>query len=173
MCYFITATLPSGADLASVRAVTAPEGSSWTPLLNPFVRRQLPASWGYYCLTGSNCDCQSALVRSDIVRGKSLKLPRAAARWSQTKQDRWLEQRGHLIAERETAARGDVVAWHEYLKRVLGAVGTPPVGLLIHFYDAGVDNEHIVIARRSAMRVYEIQPATLQTLEPDVLYELS
>jgi hypothetical protein len=173
MCYFITATLPPGADVAAVRALVAPEGSSWSALSNPFVQGQLPKGWGYYCITGSLCDCRSALVRGDAARGKTLRLPRRAAAWSEAKRNRWLEQRGLLVEGRESAARGDVVAWHEYLKRVLRAAGTPPVGVLIHFYRAGIENEDITIARRSPVKVQTTTPTVLQTLEPDVLYEFS
>lgn len=173
MCYFITATLPSGADLASVRALVGPEGSSWAALSNRYVQDQLPKGWGYYGITGSVCDCQSALVRGDAARGKTLKLPRHAAAWSQTKRNRWLEQRGLVIDGRESAARGDLVAWHEYLKRVLRAGGKPPVGLLIHFYKAGVENEEITVARHSTVKVQATPPTILQALEPDVLYEFS
>src|SRR5262245_49618334 len=173
MCYFITATLPSGADLAAVRAVVGPEGSRWTALSNRHVQAQLPKGWGYYGVTGSVCDCQSALVRGDAARGKRLKLPRHAASWSQAKRNRWLEQRGLLIDGREAAVRGDLVAWYEYLKRVLRAGGKPPVGLLIHFYRAGVENDDITVARRSSVEVQSTPPTVLQALEPDVLYEFS
>lgn len=173
MCYFITATLPSGADLAAVRAVAAPEGSTWAPLSNGHVQAQLPSGCAYYGVTGSICDCQSALVRGDAAGGKTLKLPRHASGWSQTKRDRWLEQRGALVAGRESAARGDVVAWHEYLKKVLRSAGKSPVGLLIHFYNAGVDNESIAIVRRAAVNVFGTSSTLLQALEPDVLYEFS
>jgi len=173
MCFFITATLPSGADLAAVRAVAGPEGSRWTALSNRYVQDQLPRGWGYYGVTGSVCDCQSALVRGEAARGKTLKLPRHAAGWSQTKRNRWLEQRGVLVDARESAVRGDVVAWYEYLKKVLRAGGKPPVGLLIHFYKAGVENEEITVARRTKVDVQATPPAVLQALEPDVLYEFA
>src|SRR5690349_11193588 len=104
MCYFITATLPSGADVEAVKAVNAPEGTSWALLSNPYIQAQLPKGWGYYSVTGSMCDCQSALVRGDVTPGKTPKLPRHAAGWSQSKRDRWLQQRGVLIEGRESAA---------------------------------------------------------------------
>jgi hypothetical protein len=66
-----------------------------------------------------------------------------------------------------------VVAWHEYLKKVLRAAGQSPVGLLIHYYNAGVDNESIAIVRRAAVNVLGTSPTLLQALEPDVLYEFS
>jgi hypothetical protein len=140
---------------------------------NPYVQGQLPKGWGYYSLTGSICDCHSALVRGDAARGKPLKWPRQAAAWSETKRNRWLEQRGVLMEGREAAARGDVAAWHEYLKRVLRAAGKSPLGLLIHFYTAGVETEDIALARRRSLRVQAMPPTTLQALEADVLYEFS
>jgi hypothetical protein len=173
MCYFITATLAPEADLQAVRAVEPPEGSSWVLLSNAFVQAQLPKGSRYYLVTGSACDCQSALVRSEAAGGKTLKLPRHATSWSQSKRDRWLEQRGALMEGRESAVRGDVIAWHEYLKRVLRAAGEAPVGLLIHFYSGGIDAEQIIIARRTPLSVNAMPPAALQSLEPDVLYEFA
>jgi hypothetical protein len=173
MCFFITATLPAEADLVAVRTVVGPEGSSWTLLTNAYVQNQLPKGSRYFLLTGSSCDCQSALVRGDVARGKSLKLPRHAAAWTQTKRDRWLEQRGALIEGRESAARGDVIAWHEYLKRVLRSAGRSPVGLMIHFYSGSGDDERLTVTRRPSLVLNAMPPSALQNLEPDVLYEFS
>jgi hypothetical protein len=173
MCYFITTTLPPGSDVAAVRALAAPEGSRWVALSNPHVRAQLPQGWVYYALTGAVCDCDSSLVPRDATRGKRLELPRHAAAWSETKRVRWLEQRRALVERAESDAHGDATGWHEYLKAVLRAAGKKPLGLLIHFYRHGVENEEIALERRVSVKVRAMPPTALQTLEPDVLYEFS
>lgn len=162
-----------GVDVVAIRGLRGPEGAGWQPVTNPHVQAQLPARAVYYLLNGSGCDCQSALVRSGTAGGKELKLPRAAARWTETKRMRWLEQRGVIAEGKEASARGDAIAWFEYLKRVVVLARKGPVGLLIHFYSGGPDNERLTIAHRVSVKLQATSASVLQTLESDILYEFS
>jgi len=134
MCLFISGSLVRGADLGAVRAVRGPEGSAWEPLANPHVQKQLPSRHGYFRVTRGHCDCRGALQpREALKKNGTPRMPKGSKTWSETKKARWLSQVGRRVVPGATI-RGDVVAWHEYLKRVVAIVAKGHVGLLLHTY---------------------------------------
>jgi hypothetical protein len=48
---------------------------------------------------------------------------------------------------------------------------TSRVGLLLHWYRSSPENERFIIRQRQAVKMGEISPDLLMTLEEDVLYE--
>lgn len=169
MCLFISGTLVRGADLGVVRAVRGPEGSAWEPLANPHVQKQLPPGHAYFLVTGSHCDCRSALQpRGPMKKDGTPRMPKGSKTWSATKKARWMSQVGHRAVPGVAMTRGDVVAWHGYLKRLVGVVGKGQVGLLLHTYRGRVDGERITI--RQERRELSDDPSVLVGMGEDVLY---
>ena len=170
MCYFITGTLPIGVNPAFVRRVYGPDGHKWQPLENDDVQRHLPSDVGYFLVTGRVCDCDSALARHVRARDPGTpRLPKAAPAWSDAKDHRWLEQRGHVEQGRGVAVPGDLAAWYEYLKQLRAVVHEGEIGLLIHAYRGNVATEGFAVALRRA-RLDAVSSAYLMGLEEDTLY---
>jgi hypothetical protein len=152
VCWFISGTLPKTANLAAVRSIVGPEGNAWRP-----------RGVGYFDVTGSGCDCDTAL--GGAVRGKPDQLPRSAARWTETKKQRWIEQR-QLAGADGAAVDGRAVAWHEYMKRVVAAAGAGPVGLVVHWWD-----ELGAVRSQEPIEIDRFAPAEFLRMEDQMLYQ--
>ena len=166
MCWFISGTLPRGADLAAVRSIVGPEGSAWRPFTEAALKAQLPRAVDCFSVTASSCDCQTVLGSARHRKGKGERLPRAAARWSETKKRRWLEQRHVLIAQEDAAVHGGAVAWHEYVRRVVAVVPQGPIGLFLSW----ADSEGAVHVREP-VAIETFRPAEFLRFEERTLYQ--
>jgi hypothetical protein len=174
VCYFITGTLPVDTDVEAVRGISGIEGSAWRPLVNPHVRWQLPAGVDYYLVTGSVCDCDSALVRHlyALMRRRTT-IPHRAARWSAAKLQRWREQRGFVEASREASVHGNISAWYRYLTELAGVVQTGAVGLLLHWYNGSIEDECFGVTVVNPVSIANVEVSWLTSWKADHLYQLA
>ena len=172
MCYFVTGTLPVGADLERVRSVGGPEGSAWLPISNHFVQEQLPSS-AYYLVNGGVCDCESALVRHLSVPKRKKHPPQRASKWSAAKRQRWLEQRGWVEAQQEISVDGNLSAWARYLNQLVGIVSPAPVGLLLHWYSGSVEGERVAVRVERPVAAATLRPSAFVLWEADHLYQVA
>lgn len=117
-------------------------------------------------MTGSWCDCDSGLSRCARRRSRRQHWPKAAKRWSETKRRRWLEQRDGKAGR----VRGDVVAWRGYVVR-LARLASGPVGLLVHWYRGGIEDEAFTIDIRAPARLSTVTPGDFAAFDEDVLYQ--
>jgi hypothetical protein len=61
MCHFISAVLPSSADLSALAGVMARHGRALKPQINPVLGAQLQAGEQLLLTTAGHCDCGTAL----------------------------------------------------------------------------------------------------------------
>jgi len=99
--------------------------------------------------------------------------------WSDAKVARWLAEKSAAAARRQQEqSRGaghtpEVDSWIGFLSSALASKATGQVGVLIHEYSGSVQGERIRIKRREPVRVADVTPERLWTMEMDVLYEFT
>jgi len=184
MCHFITASLPYEADLKSIAPVFAAHKVGFELISNSHLTSQLdPKAW-YILTSGKQCDCGTAL--GSLSRGgadkpvtfeRNLKKFRQQG-WSETKIERWLEQkeqhRERLEREDEALARSgdaELDRWVELLNSLLQTKRAAKFSLLLHWYQGRIESERIRIQRREKVRLSEVTSERLMRVEEDVLYE--
>lgn len=184
MCLYITATLPRDAKLDCVATIFETYKLSFEPVSNPHVLEQLPPGAVYVSTTTSHCDCGSVLGSlggrdKDAPEdyGHELKKLRRKG-WGEAKIRRWLGQKGqtrekHVREDEARAGSNTPVAqyWVDFIRAVLDSKCTDGVGLLLHFYRAGVEDERVKILRKERVRAGELTPRLLMEMEYDVIYE--
>lgn len=178
MCHFITATVPGDADLKQVRAVIAAHKRGFQRLANSHLQPQLPPGDQYLGLTWRMCDCGTVLgclasQEEDSAKPgmrETEKLRRKG--WSQARIERWTgerersrEKRGQAQEQRLAEAQG----WLDFLRALLSSGGVAHVGLLLHWYRTGPEEERFAIQRTETVRVDEVTPEALMRIEEDVL----
>ena len=184
MCLYITATLPRNAKLNCVAPIFESYKLSFEPISNPFVLKQLHPGDVYISTTTSHCDCGSALGslgRRDRDEPESYehelkKLRRKG--WGETKIRRWLEQKEqtkekHAREDEARAGSSTPVAqyWVDFISEVLGSKCTDRVGILLHFYRMGVEDERVKILDKERVKIEKLTPRLLLEMEYDVVYE--
>lgn len=181
MCYYITATLPPGANVAEVREIAARFGRKWEPIAKGPVVRQLRAGETYYWTTPNLCDCDTALGRGRLnarnERGEAGEIEHLRRKgWSAAKIERALSQKWasedrqrQLLIE---TSRRDAGNWLEFLRAALSSRASSSAGLLLHMYDGAVDDTRIAIVREP-VSLAKIDRDFLLHIEEDRLYEFS
>ena len=61
MCYYITATLPKEADIATIEHIISRYNMGFEPLANKKIKSQLRAGELYFRPTQTHCDCDTVL----------------------------------------------------------------------------------------------------------------
>jgi hypothetical protein len=120
--------------------------------------------------------------------------------WGEAKIRRWLEQRAQAAANwtraeavraetrgteiREAGGTGEAQRWLETIRELLGGDGeggrageggarVKHVGLLLHQYGGGLQNERITLARSETVSAAALELQTLLELQTDVLYRFT
>lgn len=183
MCHFVTATLPSSADVDGVRRAARAAKLDWAPLDNPIVLRQLEPGTKYFLTTRGHCDCRTVLgcmrySREHRSGGPLDDVAKVKAKgWTSAKIERWLEERRKTSAkhERERQAEADArmheaEEWLRFLRDVLGGGSSERLGLLLHDYRGSVDTDAVRFVRER-IDLGGVKPEFLMRLKDDVLYE--
>jgi hypothetical protein len=182
MCYFITATLPEGADADRVREIARRHNLAWVPVDNPDIQNQLRRGESYFVTADKHCQCGTALGESRRESEPKppdyfhqLKTLRKQG-WSETRIGRWLEQKQDRRQRKAEKLRGARAAeldnWVSFIRTVIEVGAARSLGLLLHFYRTGPATETIRMTRR-------VQPAgklgadDLFSMDEDVLYEFA
>ena len=106
MCHFITSTLPSTANKDSLKPVFDKYRMAFQQLDNSSVLSQLKKGLSYFVATGKECDCGTPLGgasqnRPGEFRIESKELNRLKRKgWSQSKIERWVEEKKKTQAKR-------------------------------------------------------------------------
>ena len=61
MCFYITATLPNGTDLPSLKGIFNKFDMAFTPIRNDIVQSQLRPGEMYFRATKDYCDCDTVI----------------------------------------------------------------------------------------------------------------
>lgn len=178
MCFFITGTLPPGADEGAVRGVAKRFGRVWEPYPGARIARMLRLGETYYLTSPGGCDCETSLglaARSRARDDRDAGINRYIRRgWSAAKIERALASRDAASAQRSEAAghagQKDAKRWLGFLQAAVGSGLTPSLGLLLHMYDGGIEEAEFEFARETVL-LSKIDTALLLHMAKDRLYE--
>jgi hypothetical protein len=183
MCHYITATLPLNADVAAVSLVFEKFKLGFEIIHNPHIKSCLPVGELYVLTTRSYCDCGTVLgssARSATAGTEASE--RNLARfmkqgWSEAKIQRWLDEKQKAQEKEELKAhqqaeggKPEASRWVDFLTSVLKSGGANRIGLLLHWYQSGVDNERVKLQSITTLPITEATPELLMAMQEDVLY---
>lgn len=147
MCYFITLVV-SGSDQATINSIAARHGRRARVIRNPSVARVLAANEDQFLSTVGHCDCGTVLASRSVqdVHSREQDAAKLARKgWSQTKIERWLDDRekahGRVETRREANASDSIALWCDLVRDLISAPGVAAAGLLLHFYSGDVEDE--------------------------------
>jgi hypothetical protein len=185
MCHYITATIAHKHEIESVALIFELYGFGFELISNPHVAQQIGPQGCYILTSGKYCDCGTALGSlNNRVQDKAVDSERQVVKfrkqgWSEAKIKRWLEQKEQTkerhLREVKALAKGgspELDRWITLLKELINVRQIPMVGLLLHWYHAGVESEQIKIQRRERLGLSEVTAERLMKIEEDVLYEI-
>ena len=182
MCYYITGLLAAGGDAAQVRRIAEDFHLRWEPIENPSIKKLLRPGETYHYTTWDICDCGTTLGsgRTDLARPRNHDRKVAQLRkqgWSAAKIDRWLADRevvatrkGLAKAERAALPGPDAQRWADLFTTVLTSKAATSIGLLLHWYKRGVENERFDNLKAQSVTKDELSPEFLGRIDEDVLY---
>jgi len=173
MCQYITLTLPKDTDLESIKPVFEKFGLTQKVIHNQFVEEQIRKKDYYISSTSNMCDCGSVIAsnskqlstdqryKSDIQRMKK-------KGWSDTKINRWIEQKQNGVHDKELLE--DNNRWTSFIQEITNEKQVVRVGILIHWYSLGLEEEKIEIKEIQNIKVDAITEDTLEKLDYDKMY---
>ena len=181
MCQFITAMLPADADLKAVAGIFDKHKVGFKQISNPHVSSQVTPGDVYILTIRSWCDCGTPLGR--LAEGKTPKQPRLDNEvgklrkqgWSESKIQRWLEQKGETEdkQEREQEAYVENATrrlehWIRFLSDLLRSGYTSRVSLLLQWN--GVQDGRITLQGEEKVALANLNADLLLRMKEDVIY---
>lgn len=180
MCLFVTAVLPTSADLEKATEVGKRFQRKFAPLQSPLRTQLLPAE-SYYLTTVGHCDCDTGFACDGAVptigthsAGEIERKVNSFRRqgWSQTKIDRWLAQREQQHKHGDDK-HADCERWRAFIADFTQSRCAPYLGLMIHMYEGSWEAEDFAILSRTKLRVHDLDPEMISKLHRDTLYVFS
>jgi hypothetical protein len=183
MCFYITATLPKGTKIDSIRKILDNYEMNFSKIHNSVVESQLRQGELYFRATKDYCDCDTVLgslnrlqdfqTLYDSKKVKTLK----KKNWSEEDINKWVDQKlktkGKKTGKKLTPIeiKNQTDRWINFLHDLLDNKTVSRIGFLKHWYNKGLDDEKIQIKETKKISINEITPDYLLNLEEDVLYE--
>lgn len=185
MCYYITAILPKGTNIEALIPVFDIYEMVFDPVNNENIKSQLRSGELYFRPTKGYCDCDTVLGSLDIsqkhealVDSKKVKKLRKKG-WSEEEINHWISEK--MQKERAKKQKKDkywpefrnqqATRWINFLRQLLDTGLISRVGILIHWYNGGLDSEQIEIKKTQRINIESISAEVLMNLKEDVLYE--
>jgi hypothetical protein len=185
VCYYITGVLAAGGDAVQVRRIAEGFHIRWEPIETPSIKKQLAAGESYYYTTWSTCDCGTTLGSDRTDPGRPRNHDRKVAQlqkqgWSAAKIERWLADREAVATRKERAKAeqgavpgADAEQWAEFLRTVLTRKAAISIGLLLHWYKRGVENERFSVLECQSLAKYDLTAEFLARIDEDVFYRFN
>ena len=182
MCHYITAALPAGVDLKSLKPILKAHRQVLRPAENRFVQEQLPAGAQYLSCTSKHCDCGTALGwlhlqdERTAPPGDEAKLRRKG--WSEARIQRWSAERARAEEKVERAVAAgtpheEAERWAAFLRAVLKWGEAEWFGLLLHWYRGDAETERIHFADTVQVASAEVDADSILRLREDVFYRFT
>lgn len=184
MCHFVTAVMSADGDENATRRIAKGSLLRWDRIVNLAVSTALQTGESYYFTTRGMCDCGTAigianrndirLAEPDFVR-EAKKLRKKG--WGEHKIERWLAERktdydrkrDEAIATNRDSPFG-VQNWVDFIRQTIESGAASSIGLLLHWYSRGLEDERISIKRRDSFHISELTNERLLQVEEDVIY---
>ncbi len=183
LCYYITATLPNEVNLEELKSYFDKFDMDFSPINNDNVKSQLKPNELYLRATKNYCDCDTVLGSQNrsqeykkLLKSKKIRTLKNK-KWSEEQIHNWIKNKisskQHKTALRKTPMEiyQEIDNWMNFLHTLLNMAKIKRIGLLKHWYRAGLISEEIIIKKTESIKSKEITPDLLLNLEEDVLYE--
>ena len=183
MCIFITAIIPSTADLEKIRALSSNPLLSFSAYENISLKKAFPDS-RIGRITTRECDCETVLGYSnrDSNSANSSTSPDAneinrlrSKGWSEAKIQRALSEKSQSREQKQNSRAMmqeiELQAWTQFLQLYLKANVGRSFGLLLHMYQGNLEDEPIVIRERVSLSQFKLTDEKLLQLSEDIFYE--
>lgn len=176
MCRFVTAVLPAHAPHEALDALARLHGRRFAPLSNASVTQQLAPGEAWFLTTLGHCDCDEPLGARRMKKADKEERARKLARkgWSDGKIARALAQKREQAESADGVQRrradDGLTRWLAFVDAVLASDQVRELGLLLHFYGGGLEDEEVTIRQRRRVGRSEDRAALLHGMEQDVLY---
>jgi len=183
LCYYISATLPKETKLEELKAIFNKFDMEFSLLNNYNVKSQLRPNELYLRATKSYCDCDTVLGSQNrsqeyenLIKSKKVKTLKKK-KWSEEQIHNWIMNK--IKVKQHKTALGKIPAevdqeidkWINFMSTLLNTGKIKRIGILKHWYKAGLENEEFLIKNTERINFKEINPVFLLNLEVDVLYE--
>ena len=174
MCQYITITLPKETKLDEIQPLFDQFEMSQRLIHNSHLQAQLKSDDYYINTTSRMCDCDSVIASNSQHLNEKEKYASDIRRmkkkgWSETKINRWIEQKEN--SGRNEELKKDNERWQRFLRELLTVDQIGKVGVLIHWYDLGLEDEPIDLKEKRKIKINDVEEDTLENMEYDVLYE--
>jgi hypothetical protein len=176
MCRYVTAVLPANAPHEALDVLARTHGRRFSRLSSPSVAPQLKSDEAYFLTTLGHCDCDEPVGARHAKEQDWDEMARKLARkgWSEGKVARAVAQKREQAEAADGVQRrradDDLARWVAFVDAVLTSGQVRELGLLLHFYGGGLEDEDVTIRERRRVGVAEDRAALLHGMEQDVLY---
>lgn len=173
MCHFITLIVPTGTEHA-LAGVMQVHGRVAIPVQNPSLATVLQADDRQF-LTTRNCDCGTALFRTDPRTERKTNDAKAAKPkrkgWSDAKIARSQSNQSVSRAHKETVGRplDSLEMWSDIISDVFGTLKAGRIGIHLHFYGGDIETELLAPSVRHVGKGAAILDALMTLTEDEVL----
>lgn len=173
MCHYITLVV-GGVDAGRVDTLLRRHGRIAKPTSNPAIERVLQAGEQQFVTTNA-CDCGTALgglYENRGVHDHAGAISKLRSKgWSQSKIDRWLEDKRKANANAEArdaqTAPDSLALWADVIRGLQAELNATSVGLGLHFYAGALEAEDFPVTR--VVQSGAVQDQALQRMPEDTL----
>lgn len=183
MCYFITGIFSGNVSVGDINTIGKDYGLKFGYCENDFVQNQLKPGEHYISKMSKYCDCGTPLgmfKRHDNNQtGEAQKTEMAKLKqkgWSDAKIRRLLndrnkraEQEANKFEQGKLSASYEVQKWVDFIVRLFDSTSVKTFGILLHWYNGGVDTERIKLKGRAMIDKTKLSTLTLLEMEEDTL----
>ena len=174
MCQYITITIPKETKLDEIQSLFDRFEMSQNLIQNTHLQSQVESDPYYINTTSRMCDCGSVIasnaqhLNEEEKYASDIKLKKKKG-WSDTKINRWIKQKEN--SGRNEELKQDNERWQQFLGELLTVDQIGKVGVLIHWYDLGLEDELINLNGKKKVKISNLSEDTLENMEYDTLYE--
>jgi hypothetical protein len=182
MCFYITSTLPKNIKLEGLKGLFQEYDMSYEPVKNQAIQDQLRPDELYFRATNAYCDCDTILgalntsedykklLNSQKVRNLRKK------KWTSEQIDNWISEKikgNNPKFDRLTDIEKEnkIKRWIDFINAILASDQVKRIGILKHWYNAGLSNEEFTIRETKQIQIDQLNKNLLLNLEEDILYE--
>ncbi|MDI7189493.1 hypothetical protein [Leptospira santarosai] len=174
MCYYITAVVPDQVHLEKIQKMLKSYNLEFNEIINPYILNQLSNRYRYFRPTTSTCDCDSELGKSNGYQKNKHKSAISKLQkkgWSQSKIDRWIEERkNYKIKTDPKVESSNKMFWHQFIVKFLKTNLSNEFGLLVHWYEKNLEDENFHLKNIQKIKFESISDFNFSKIEYDTLY---
>jgi hypothetical protein len=186
MCHFITAVIDRKAGLDRLNQLGRDNGITFNVCDNDYIKAQLKPSEAYIVKNCRYCSCGTRLGLAKRAQSGDLRIEKREIEklqrkgWSEHKIRRWVADREKNIEKAknqfENLTQGkysDIENWLMYINGTLSDGAFSHIGLILHWYEHGPENEKVMIKERKFIKIGDLTAQLLLNINEDVIYDIT